>query len=74
MDCIQVLMCFFKRKALLILFTITLGLVILNSNNGSISLLSNNPVITVFAAPENPNNTVVITHGMVCLEVFLFPN
>ena len=57
-------MFFFKRKALLILFTITLGLVILNSNNVGISLLSNHPAITVFAAPENTNNTPVITHGI----------
>jgi alkaline phosphatase D len=56
-------MFFFKRRALLILFTITLGLVILNSNNG-ISLLSNHPAITVIAAPENTNNTLVITHGI----------
>lgn len=61
-------MFFFKRKAQLTLFIITLGVAILNSNNG-VPLLSNNPAITVFAAPENTNNTLVITHGIASGDV-----
>jgi len=56
-------MFFLKSKGILILFIITLGVAILNSNNG-VSLLLNNSVITVFAAPENTNNTLVISHGI----------
>ena len=61
-------MFFFRRKAQLTLFIITLGVAILNSNN-SVPLLSNNPVITVFAAPENTNNTLAITHGIASGDV-----
>jgi alkaline phosphatase D len=63
-------MFFFRGKALLILFTVSFSLLILNSSNVSISLLLSNHIpISVFAAPENTNNTLAITHGIASGDV-----
>jgi alkaline phosphatase D len=68
MDDIPTLLFFFATKVPPIIIIVTLSLVVLSSNNG-ISLLANHPAITVFAAPENTNNSLVITHGVASGDV-----
>jgi alkaline phosphatase D len=54
-------MFFFATKALLFTVTISLLILILNINNGSISSLSNHPAI---AATENNSDSLIISHGI----------
>jgi alkaline phosphatase D len=57
-------MFFLVTKALLITVTISLLVLIFNINNGSISLLSDHPPITVFAATESKSDSLIISHGI----------
>jgi alkaline phosphatase D len=55
-------MLFIASKALL--FTIMISLLIFNINNDNISSLSNLPLITVFAATRDNDDSLIISHGI----------
>lgn len=57
-------MFFFVTKALLLIVTIGLLVLIFNINNGNILSLSDHPPITVFAATKNNSDSLIISHGI----------
>ena len=59
----------FATKALLFTVAVSLLILILNTNNGSISSLSDHPAITTFAATENNSNSLIISHGIASGDV-----